>query len=81
MNSPASSNVHDTRDAGGRGCAELTTEAFVALEPGASFELVADHDPTPLEFMLTAEHPGQMVWTAIEGGPNVWRVEVSREAS
>lgn len=70
----------DTRKAGDRSCADVTTEAFLALGKGAAFELVSDHDPTPLKYMLTAEHPGQMNWTPLETGPEVWRVQVGKEA-
>ena len=49
-----------------------------ALEPGASFILVNDHDPKPLYYQLEAEHPGQFSWTYLESGPEVWRVEIAR---
>ena len=32
-------------------------EAFEALDPGAAFELVNDHDPKPLYYQFAAERP------------------------
>lgn len=48
------------------------------LAPGESFELVNDHDPKPLYYQLQAERPGQLVWSYLETGPEVWRVQVGR---
>lgn len=69
--------VVDTR-AGGDSCAALANRAFDALHPGGHFLLVADHDPTPLHYMLRAERPGQVGWVAVEQGPELWRARVSR---
>ncbi len=49
---------------------------FDALEPGASFVLVNDHDPKPLRYQLLAERPGQLEWVYLEQGPQVWRVRL-----
>jgi uncharacterized protein (DUF2249 family) len=51
-----------------------------ALEPGASFILVNDHDPKPLYYQLEAEYPNQYSWTYVERGPQVWRVEIGKHA-
>lgn len=51
-----------------------------ALQPGASFILVNDHDPKPLYYQLEAEHPGQFSWTYVQQGPDVWRVQIGRPA-
>ncbi len=69
--------IVDTREPGGS-CAELTNRAFDALSAGGHFTLVADHDPTPLRYMLDAERPGQARWTPVQEGPELWRVEVGR---
>lgn len=74
------STVVDTRQAGGRSCAQLANAAFDDLTVGAGFELRADHDPTPLRYMLDAERPGQLGWKPLEDGPELWRVEVTRTA-
>lgn len=55
-------------------------ELVNALEPGASFVLVNDHDPKPLYYQLEAEYPGQFSWTYVEQGPQVWRVEIGKHA-
>ncbi|OJY71186.1 MAG: hemerythrin [Sphingobium sp. 66-54] len=55
-------------------------ELVNALEPGASFILVNDHDPKPLYYQLDAEYPGQFSWTYVESGPTVWRVEIGKLA-
>jgi uncharacterized protein (DUF2249 family) len=53
-------------------------QTFEALEPGASFVLVNDHDPFPLRFQFEAERSGQFGWEYLEQGPQVWRVEISK---
>ncbi|MDP1830050.1 MAG: DUF2249 domain-containing protein [Archangium sp.] len=56
----------------------LIFSTFDALAPGGAFELVNDHDPKPLYYQLQAERPGQLVWSYLESGPEVWRVQVGR---
>jgi uncharacterized protein (DUF2249 family) len=51
------------------------------LAPGTSFVLVNDHDPKPLRYQLEAEYPQQFSWTYLEQGPQVWRVEIGRQAA
>jgi len=73
--------VVDTRDSGGESCATLANRAFDALHPGGRFLLVADHDPTPLRYMLQAERPGEVDWEAVEQGPDRWRARVTKLGS
>jgi uncharacterized protein (DUF2249 family) len=51
---------------------------YHALAPGSGYVLVNDHDPKPLRYQFEAEHPGEFTWDAIESGPEVWRVSISR---
>ncbi|MDP2008396.1 MAG: DUF2249 domain-containing protein [Rubrivivax sp.] len=51
---------------------------FDALPPGQSLQLVNDHDPLPLRFQFDDRTPGQFEWTALESGPAVWRVQITR---
>lgn len=53
-------------------------ETFGALEPGAAFVLVNDHDPKPLYYQFQAENTGEFTWDYLEEGPEVWRVRISR---
>lgn len=57
---------------------ELIFEACDALEAGNAFVLVNDHDPKPLYYQLTAEHPGEFSWDYLEEGPEAWRVRIGR---
>lgn len=52
-----------------------------ALAVGGSFVIVNDHDPRPLHYQLQAEYPDQFSWTYLEAGPQVWRVELGRQAA
>jgi uncharacterized protein (DUF2249 family) len=56
----------------------LIFQTFEALGPGASFELVNDHDPRPLYYQFAAERAGEFSWDAIEQGPQVWRVRIGK---
>jgi hypothetical protein len=47
--------IVDTRTDPATSCADQTNSAFDALGVGDSLEIVADHDPQPLYFMLRAE--------------------------
>ena len=49
-----------------------------SLEPGTSLLLINDHDPKPLHYQLMAEREGQIGWTYIESGPEVWKVRITR---
>ncbi len=55
-------------------------ETFDALDPGAAFELVNDHDPKPLYYQFQAERAGIVAWTYLEQGPERWRVRITRTA-
>ncbi|MHB8430793.1 MAG: DUF2249 domain-containing protein [Acidimicrobiales bacterium] len=54
--------------------------AYQALDAGAGFVLVNDHDPKPLRYQFEAEHPGEFTWDYLEAGPQVWRVRIGRPA-
>jgi uncharacterized protein (DUF2249 family) len=51
---------------------------FDALEPGASFVLLNDHDPVPLRYQFMAERPNSFTWEYLEQGPEIWRVEIGK---
>ena len=51
---------------------------FEALAPGESFVLINDHDPVPLRYQFEAERAGTFGWKYLEAGPEVWRVEISK---
>jgi uncharacterized protein (DUF2249 family) len=55
-----------------------TFETFEALEPGAGFELVSEHDPWPLYFQFAARPSVTFTWDYLENGPTLWRVRVVR---
>ena len=51
---------------------------FDALQAGQAMQLVNDHDPLPLRFQFDDRTPGQFEWAALESGPDVWRVQITR---
>jgi uncharacterized protein (DUF2249 family) len=51
---------------------------FAQLAPGEAFTLVNDHDPKPLYYQFTFEHPGEVDWRYLEEGPEVWRVRIGK---
>lgn len=57
---------------------QLIFETFRKLRAGQGFVLVNDHDPKPLYYQFAFEHPDQFTWSAIESGPEVWRVRIGK---
>jgi uncharacterized protein (DUF2249 family) len=56
----------------------LVCETFDALVPGSSFELVNDHDPSPLKAQFALRSVAGFTWDILESGPLIWRVRVGR---
>ncbi len=56
-------------------------DTYEKLKPGESFVLVNDHDPKPLYYQFEAEHTGQFSWNYLQQGPQVWQVEIGRNAA
>jgi uncharacterized protein (DUF2249 family) len=53
---------------------------FEALATGQSLLLVNDHNPQPLRHQLDDRARGQFEWAALEAGPDVWRIQITRIA-
>ncbi|MDL5034067.1 DUF2249 domain-containing protein [Pelomonas sp. APW6] len=53
--------------------------AFEALPVGGSFELSNDHNPEPLRRQFQVLWPDQFAWDALESGPELWKVRISRK--
>lgn len=53
-------------------------KTFDSLSNGETLQLVNDHDPKPLYYQLTAERPDQFVWQYVEEGPEVWKVNITK---
>lgn len=77
---PASLGELDVRTLIPRERHETIFATVAALLPGEAFVLVNDHDPKPLRYQLDAEEPGQIEWTYLAEGPEVWRVRIGRVA-
>jgi uncharacterized protein (DUF2249 family) len=58
----------------------LIFSTFEALLPGQSLELVNDHNPAPLNNQFEMRAAGQFSWNALESGPEVWRVQIGKNA-
>lgn len=54
--------------------------ALDGLRPGAGLLLVADHDPLPLLAQLAQRAPGAFSVAYRDAGPELWRLELTREA-
>lgn len=48
------------------------------LGPRDSVELINDQDPLGLRDGLQAQLPGGFGWEALQSGPDVWRVRITR---
>jgi uncharacterized protein (DUF2249 family) len=71
--------VIDVRRLAPRDRHPLVFSTFVALAPGASMELLNDLDTDPLHQSFQLALPGKFGWEVLEGGPEVWRVRITRQ--
>lgn len=71
-------DVLDLRQIAPRERHALIFGRFDALQPGQSLQLLNDHDPRPLRYQFDDRVGGQFGWTALEAGPAVWRVQITR---
>lgn len=56
----------------------LIFSTFDALAAGDAFEIVNDHDPSPLHAQFERTRPGQFSWQVLESGPRQWQVRIGR---
>jgi len=80
MNTPAASaQTIDIRLLGA--CADRKASvlaAFDTLDAGASVTVVNDHVPNGLRVHFEEQRPGAYAWKVLDGGPGVFRVEITR---
>ncbi|MCJ8507360.1 DUF2249 domain-containing protein [Rhizobium lemnae] len=50
------------------------------LAPGDALHVASDHDPQPLHMQIDSRYPDLFRWSYLEAGPDVWRVEIRRQA-
>ena len=77
----ASSTTVDLRTIAPQQRHSLVFTTFMALPPGAAIELINDHNPLPLRGQFDSGLYGAFQWTALESGPEQWRVEIAKPAS
>lgn len=51
---------------------------FDALQAGAAFQILNDHDPKPLYYQLIAERGATFTWHYLQKGPNWWQVQIAK---
>lgn len=56
----------------------LVFATFDELAVGDSFELINDHDPIPLNRQMEMMRPGQVEWSYITRGPDIFHIRVRR---
>lgn len=71
----------DVREIPPRDRHPLIFSTWEALEPGAAFAIINDHDPKPLFYQFQAEHPGEVTWDYLASGPEVWQVRIGKAAA
>ena len=54
------------------------TDRFDGLRPGESFVIVTDHEPAALRTRFDDRAEWPCAWVDHVGGPDAWRVRVSR---
>ena len=78
MTLATNANQIDTRPMNASNRRSLTFAAFDQLSVDASMELLSDHDPVTLAAQFELEKPNLFSWVALENGPEVWRVAVTK---
>ncbi len=53
---------------------------FDGLATGQALQLVNDHNPQPLRYQFEDRALGLFEWAALETGPAVWRIQITRVA-
>lgn len=53
-------------------------QAFAELQANEAFAFTNDHDPKPLYYQIEAESQHPFSWVYLASGPEVWRVQVTR---
>lgn len=71
-------NTLDLRDIAPRDCHTTVFALFDALQAGESLQILNGHDPQPLRHQLEGRSRGPFAWLALETGPAVWRVQLTR---
>jgi uncharacterized protein (DUF2249 family) len=51
---------------------------FDALQPREAMQLLIDHDAQPLRAEFESRRAAQFEWAALDAGPSLWRVQVTR---
>jgi uncharacterized protein (DUF2249 family) len=60
---------------------ELIFATLRGLSAGDSFELINDHDPSPLRAHLESDEDNTYSWSVLEAGPQTWRIAIGRPAA
>ena len=68
----------DLRTLAARERKSLVFYVFRSLGVSESMELIDDEDPRPLHDRMQAEQPGQFSWVDLQGGPDVWRIRITK---
>lgn len=72
----ADERVIDVRQIDPRHRHMVILQLFEHLPASGALQLIADHDPKPLQFQLESKHGGNCLWAYLEEGPDVWRVRL-----
>ena len=68
----------DTRTMNAGNRRSMAFAAFDQLSVDSCMELLIDQEPVTLAAQFELEKPNLFSWTALESGPEVWRVAVTK---
>lgn len=68
----------DTRSMASKDRRSMVFGKFDQLDVDATMELIHDQDPVTLRSQFELEKPNLFSWEALESGPEVWRVAVTK---
>ncbi len=57
------------------------TSKVLRLSAMEGLNLIVDHDPKPLYYLLKEEHKMEIEWKYLKNGPVIWEVVLTRKSS
>lgn len=78
---PDTETVLDVRDINPQHRHAIVQKLIDRLDLGRSLQLIADHNPRPVQGYFEMVHGDEAQFSYLEQGPEIWRVRLARVAA